>query len=83
MYAVEFVESAQKEFLKLSREDQNRVIAVLERILVRPHSFALRLSGSKAYRIRVGKLRVIADIVEEAQKITVLKIGNRKNVYSP
>ncbi|MFH1520158.1 MAG: type II toxin-antitoxin system RelE/ParE family toxin [Candidatus Micrarchaeota archaeon] len=81
MYRVEFVESAKKEFLQLNKESQNRVISVLERVIVRPYSFALRLSGSNLYRIRVGKLRVIVDILEE--KIIVLKIGNRENVYSP
>ncbi|MCI0564869.1 MAG: hypothetical protein MN733_40905 [Nitrososphaera sp.] len=83
MYDIQFVEQARKEFIQLNREDQGRVISVLERIRIRPHSFALRLSGSKAYRVRVGKLRLIIDIMEEDQKIIVLKIGNRENVYLP
>jgi mRNA interferase RelE/StbE len=81
MYAIEFVEQARKEFMQLSKEDQRRVLSVLERIRLKPHSFALRLSGSKAYRIRVGNLRLIADI--ESHRIIVLKIGNRENVYLP
>lgn len=83
MYEVVFSESAQKEFKQLSKEEQNRVINVLERIMVRPYSFALKLSGSNAYRIRVGKIRVIVDIIDKTQTILVLKIGNRENVYQP
>jgi len=83
MYLIEFISSAQKEFRQLSTDDQNRIISVLERIRVRPYSFALRLSGSGAYRVRVGKLRVIVDILEGEKKIIVLKIGNRENVYLP
>ncbi len=83
MHSVHFVESAKREFGRLGRDDQRRVIGVLERIILRPHDFALRLSGSKAYRLRVGKLRVIIDIIEEDMKIVVLKIGNRENVYFP
>lgn len=83
MYSIEFVDSAIKEFRDLDKEDQARVISVLERIRTKPRSFALRLSGSNAYRIRVGKLRVIMDISEETQEIVVLKIGNRENVYLP
>lgn len=83
MYSIEFVESAQKEFEYLSKQDQERVISVLERIRLRPHTFAMRLSGSKTYRVRVGKLRVILDIIEENQQIVVLKIGNRETVYLP
>ena len=82
-YSIEFVESARKEFKSLTREEQVRVVAVLERLHVNPASFAMKLSGSKACRVRVGKLRVILDILEEAQMITVLKIGNRENTYSP
>lgn len=83
MYSIEFVSSAQKEFKNLSNNDQQRGISVLERIRIRPHSFALRLSGSKAYRVRAGKLRIIIDILEKEQMILVLKIGNRETVYLP
>ncbi|MBI2079170.1 type II toxin-antitoxin system RelE/ParE family toxin [Candidatus Micrarchaeota archaeon] len=83
MYRIEFLDSAQKEFKQLTKENQSRIISVLERIVVRPHSFALRLSGSKAYRVRAGKLRVILDIIEEKQIILVLKLGNRENIYLP
>ena len=83
MYSIEFIESAKREFLRLSKENQKRVASVLERIRVRPYEFALRLSGSRAYRTRVGKLRIILDIEEETKTIVILKIGERKNVYSP
>jgi len=83
MYDILFTDSAKKEFKNLAKEDQLRVLNVLERIKVRPHEFVLRLSGSKAYRLRTGKLRIILDIEDKCSKITVLKIGNRENVYSP
>jgi mRNA interferase RelE/StbE len=82
-YSIELTESFQKEFKHLDKEDQYRVLGALERIRVRPHGFALRLSGSNAFRVRIGKLRMIIDIEDESQKIIVLKIGNRENVYSP
>ena len=83
MYRINFVESAQKEFKQLSKDDQRRIIGVLERIRSRPSAFALRMSGSKAYRLRVGKLRIILDILEKTQDIVILKIGNRETVYLP
>lgn len=82
-YSIEFIDSAKKEFKSLDAEDRSRVLNVLERIRIRPHQFALRLSGSKAYRVRVGKLRIIIDIDEIKFQILVLKIGNRENVYVP
>lgn len=83
MYSIDFVSSAKKEFMQLSNDDKPRIVSVLERIRPRPYLHAMRLSGSKAYRIRVGKLRIIVDIVEDAKEIVVLKIGNRENIYLP
>ena len=83
MYSIEFVDSAQKEFKQLNKENQKRALAVLGRIRVRPHEFALRLSGSRAHRLRAGKLRIIIDIIEKEKLILVLKLGHRENVYLP
>ena len=83
MYSIEFIVHAQKEFKQLSRDDQLRVISVLERVRMRPHDFSLRLSGSRAYRVRAGDLRIIMDIIEAEERIVILKIGNRENVYIP
>ncbi|MEW6748482.1 MAG: type II toxin-antitoxin system RelE/ParE family toxin [Candidatus Micrarchaeota archaeon] len=83
MYSIVFIDSSQKEFRQLGKENQKRVISVLERVRVRPFEFALRLSGSKAYRVRAGKLRIILDIREEDSSIVILKIGNRESIYLP
>jgi mRNA interferase RelE/StbE len=81
MYNVNFTESAKKEYGQLPEDMQQRVVAVLERISLRPHSYVMKLSGSSAFRLRVGKHRIILDIDEQAKEILVLKIGNRENVY--
>ena len=83
MYSIEFIGTAKKEFRQLGRDNQLRVMSVLERVRVRPHAFSLRLSGSRAYRVRAGELRIIMDIVEAEERIVILKIGNRENVYLP
>ena len=38
-----------------------------------------RLKGENAFRLRVGDYRIIFDI--ERDKIIILKLGHRKNVY--
>lgn len=83
MYDILFIDSAKKEFKRLTTEDQLRILNLLERIRVRPHNFAMRLTGSKTYRIRSGKMRIILDINDKLNQLIVLKIGNRENVYSP
>jgi len=47
----------------------------------RPHG-AIKLQGSDdLYRIRKGDFRIIYKIEDEALIVTVVRVGNRKNVY--
>ncbi len=82
MYEVVLSRSAQKDLLRLPADQQDRIIGVLERASVSPLQHVKRLSGSDAYRLRAGKLRIILDINEKAKRIEVLRIGNRETVYS-
>lgn len=81
MYAVEFSQTAEKQFLKLEKDIQERIISTLERIKLRPRSHILKLVGSPYYRLKTGKYRVILDIKEQELLILVIEIGHRKNVY--
>lgn len=81
MYSIEFSKQAESQFDKLSKEIQERVINVLDRIKVRPHYFVKRLVGSPHYRLRVGDYRVILDIQQDKLLILVLEMGHRKNIY--
>lgn len=40
-----------------------------------------KLSGEKAYRIRIGSYRVIYEIEDEALKVYIIKAGSRGDVY--
>ena len=62
MYDIVISKSAKRSFLDLPEEIQERVAGVLERISIQPYKFVRRLSASSAYRVRVGKYRVILDI---------------------
>ncbi|MBI4155185.1 type II toxin-antitoxin system RelE/ParE family toxin [Candidatus Woesearchaeota archaeon] len=79
MYEIIITEKAEKQLKKLERSIQNRVLAVLERVRIRPEAFFQRLVGEKAYKLRIGDYRAIADI--ERNSIIILKIGHRKNIY--
>jgi len=46
-----------------------------------PFHFFERLSGRLDYKLRVGDYRIIADIDQSKQTITVTVVGHRKNVY--
>ncbi|MBI5072230.1 type II toxin-antitoxin system RelE/ParE family toxin [Candidatus Woesearchaeota archaeon] len=81
MYAVEFTETAEKQFKKLPNMLQERIIKSLERIRIRPEAYIEKLVGIPGYKFRVGDYRIILDIENDRLLILVIKIGHRKNVY--
>ena len=40
-----------------------------------------KLSGREGWRIRVGSYRVVYEIDDELQVVTVLHVGHRRDVY--
>ncbi len=70
------------EFLeKLPINTSKRIFRKLEQTKENPHHYFERLVGQEAYKLRVGKYRIIADIKENTLLILVLEIGHRKNIY--
>lgn len=81
VYSLEFTDTFKRQFSKLEKFIQQRVISALERIRLRPEYFVKKLIGSPYYRLRVGDYRVILDIKQNQLTIIVIEIGHRKNVY--
>lgn len=81
MYEVFFSDTARKQFKKLGKEDQDRIISAIERIRIRPEAYVTKLVGDPGYKLRVGDYRLIMDIEADRLTILVLKIGHRKNIY--
>ena len=80
-YKVIFSDKALKQLKKMEKNVQERIIAVLERIRIRPEAYVIKLIGDPGYRLRVGDYRVIMDIDHKELHILVLKVGHRKNIY--
>jgi mRNA interferase RelE/StbE len=81
MYDIRFTHTAAKQFSKLEKGIQERVINTLERARIRPEAYFIRLVGDPGYKLRVGDYRVIADIDKGVLLILVIKVGHRKNIY--
>lgn len=81
-YSVAFKPSAEKELRKLRRDMIPTVVAAIRALgdEPRPHG-CVKLSASLSWRIRIGDYRVIYDIDDGNQKIEVLHIGHRRDVY--
>ena len=80
-YEIVFTDTSQKQFNKLEKDVQERIIKALERIRIRPESYVKKLVGDPGYRLRVGDYRVILDIEKSVLIILVVKVGHRKNIY--
>ncbi len=80
-YEIIFSDKAFKQLKKLEKKVQERIIASLERIKIRPESYISKLVGDPGYKLRVGSYRVIMDIDKGKLLILVIKIGHRKKIY--
>lgn len=80
-YEIIFTDTSRKQFKKLEKDIQERIIKALERIRIRPEAHIKKLIGDPGYRLRVGEYRIILDIEKEKLIILVIKIGHRKNIY--
>ena len=81
MYSIEFSETALKQLNKLERNIKERMINVLERVIMRPFHFIKRKEGSPYFILRVGDYRAILDVRQGENKIFVIKVGHRKDIY--
>jgi mRNA interferase RelE/StbE len=84
---IEFSPVAQKELKKLDSQTAKRILKFLnDRIepLENPRLIGESLTGSELdsyWKYRVGDWLIIAEIQNQALRIIVVRIGNRREVY--
>ena len=81
-YRIEIKRSAAKEIADLPKSDCQRVVAKVQSLAdnPRPHGCE-KLTGAEKYRVRQGNYRILYEISDELITVTVVKVGNRKDVY--
>ena len=81
-YRIEVKRSAAKEVAGLPKADCQRVVAKLQALAdePRPHGCE-KLTGDEKYRVRQGNYRILYEIDDDARTITIVKVGDRKEVY--
>jgi mRNA interferase RelE/StbE len=86
-WKIEFDAVADKELDKLDPQIARRILTFLHsRVapLEDPRSIGQALKGSKfgdLWKYRVGDYRIISSIEDDALRILVVRIGNRREVY--
>jgi len=81
MYSIQIEENAEKFLKKLEKKDSEFILKKLNSIKDNPFRFLKRLQGEKLWRLRIADYRAIIDVIISANKMIVVRIGHRKNVY--
>jgi len=83
-YKIEFVNSAAKQFRKLSIDIRNRVLTTIRILRIDPFSEILNIRKIRGrrdlYRLRIGDYRLIYSI-EDQTAILIIRIRHRKDAY--
>ena len=79
---VTILRRAQKELGELPSEAYNRVRDAIGGLAEDPRPpGCLKLTGRDGWRIRVGNYRLVYEIDDSGQMVTVLHVGHRRDVY--
>ncbi len=81
-YRIEVKRSASKEIADLPKAECQRVVARIQALGDEPRAHGCeKLTGDDKYRVRQGNYRILYEIDDESRVITIVKVGNRKEVY--
>lgn len=81
-YSVVIRRSAGKEIEALPTADRRRVVTRIQALATDPRPVGCeKLSGEEKYRLRQGDYRILYEITDRELIVTVVKVGNRRDVY--
>jgi len=81
-YSVRIKRSAAKELEAVPLKDRKRIVKRIEGLATTPRPPGCeKLSGEEKYRLRQGNYRILYEIIDRELIVTVVKIGDRRDVY--
>ncbi|MBI3567054.1 MAG: type II toxin-antitoxin system RelE/ParE family toxin [Gemmatimonadetes bacterium] len=81
-YSILLTKSAAKEVERVPTKDRQRIVTRIAALAENPRpAGAEKLSGDDKYRIRQGDYRILYEIVDAELIVTVVRVGNRREVY--
>ncbi|MCM2280679.1 MAG: type II toxin-antitoxin system RelE/ParE family toxin [Bdellovibrionaceae bacterium] len=84
-YEVVFKKSAAKELQSLPQKIQQKILDAVQLLSLNPYTELLQIKKMKGvdslYRARIQDYRIIYVIENQIIKITIIKVGHRKEVY--
>ena len=81
-YSVRIKRSAAKELEAIPLKDRRRIVSRIKALHIEPRpSGCEKLSGEEKYRLCQGDYRILYEIADRELIVTVVRIGNRRDVY--
>ncbi len=83
MYFVEVTPAAEKDIFRLPSSIQDRFEIIIDRFNINPRPIgSKKLKGlPNTWRVRIGDYRILYNINDKLQHITIYRILHRKDVY--
>ncbi len=86
-WTIEYTESAKTQLRKLDRQAARRILDYMDErvaVLDEPRTLGKGLRGPLGglWRYRVGDYRIICDLQDGALRVLVVRLGNRRDIYS-
>lgn len=81
-YSILLTRSAAKELEAVPMNDRRRIVRRIAALADDPRPAGVeKLSGDNKFRVRQGDYRILYEIVDAELIVTVVRIGNRRDVY--
>jgi len=81
-YTIQYARPARKELEALPTEIQERIVDAIDSLQDDPRpQGSKKLKGSEHYRIRVGRYRVVYEILEKTVVVLIVRVTHRKDAY--
>ena len=81
MYSIQIEKNAEEFLKKLQKKEAEIILNKIYSIRENPYRFLKRLQGEKLWRLRIGDYRAIVDVIISMNKIIVVRISHRKDIY--
>ena len=81
-YSILLTKSAAKELERVPTRDRQRIATKIRNLADNPRPVGVeKLSGDDKFRIRQGNYRILYEIIDTDLIVTVVRIGDRREVY--
>ena len=82
IYELRIPKTVQKQLQKIQNPNNKRILDCLSQMQKDPRfGNAIKMKNSPGYRIRVGDYRILYDIDDENNIVTIRRIGHRREIY--